>query len=489
VTVTTAKPPHVFGRDREWAELDQFATPGSPGARLAVVYGRRRQGKSFLLQDLVRVHGGFYWEAAQQSRSQNLEAFSNAWATYCSSPGRPRFMTWSDALEAVFSQPARSNGQPNVVVFDEVGYLVETATEFPSILQRFFGPEAERTGTTAMIVCGSVMSHITRLFSAGKPLRGRQTRNLRIDPFGYRESAEFWGLAGNPDAAFRLHALIGGTPAYRRFADGEAPKGGNVDRWAVKHLLNPASPLFQEGEILVAEDPTLVDKALYWSVLNAIADGQRRRGDVAEAIGRPSGWLTQSLNVLVAGAWIEQRRDPLHAKASTLLLTDPILRTHRVLIAAERFRLERGNAQAVWDDSQTRLATAVYAPHLEWMAADWLGRHASSESAGGTVRLAGPAVLRSGGRSYQLDVVVSEPGPNDADRVCAVGEVKAENAPMGEAELHRLDEVIGALRTRQAPMVKRLLVARRGFTAELKRTARRRGDIELIDLDRLYDGT
>jgi hypothetical protein len=69
----------------------------------------------------------------------------------------------------------------------------------------------------------TLLGRVPGVLPAGKPLRGRQTRNLRIDPFGYRESAELWGLAGNPDAAFWLHALIGGTPAYRRFADGEAP--------------------------------------------------------------------------------------------------------------------------------------------------------------------------------------------------------------------------------------------------------------------------
>lgn len=282
--------------------------------------------------------------------------------------------------------------------------------------------------------------------------------------------------------------MIGGTPAFRRFAGEEKPTGGNIDRWAMRHLLNPASPLFHEGETLIAEDPPLNDKALYWSVLNAVADGHRRRGGIAQAVDRPSGSLSQSLKVLAEGSWIEQRSDPLHAKASTILLTEPMLRTHRVLIAAERYRLERGNVQAVWEDAQPRLARAVYAPHLEWLAADWLGRHASAETAGGMLRLAGPAMLRSGGRTMQLDLVVVEPNDHDSDQVCAVGEVKAEQTPMGKAELDRLDEAIAALRARTAPSVRRLLVARRGFTAELRREARRRGDVELIDLERLHEG-
>ena len=202
--------------------------------------------------------------------------------------------------------------------------------------------------------------------------------------------------------------------------------------------------------------------------------------------------LAASPNPLVAaaeGAWIEQRIDPLHSRASTVLLTEPMLRTHRLVIAAERYRLERGQAQTAWEDAQPRIARAIYGPHLEWMASEWLGRYASPESAGGMLRVAGPAVLRSGGRVFQLDVVVVEPTDQGADRICAVGEVKAEQTPMGMSELARLDDAIASLRAKTAPTVRRLLVARRGYTAELKREARRRGDVELIDLARLYDGS
>ncbi|WP_405087176.1 hypothetical protein [Microbispora sp. NBC_01389] len=47
------KPQHVFDREREWAGLVSFASDASPGARLGVVSGRRRQGKSYLLQALA----------------------------------------------------------------------------------------------------------------------------------------------------------------------------------------------------------------------------------------------------------------------------------------------------------------------------------------------------------------------------------------------------------------------------------------------------
>ena len=476
------KPSDVFGREAEWSLLVDHLVGPRAGSQLAVVLGRRRQGKSALLVAAAEATGGFYWEAAQQSREQNLEAFGEAWGRYVGAPAPLRFSGWQDALDALFSQPSVR------LLLDEVGYLVETAPEFPSLLQRHFGPVAEQRGSARVVLCGSVVAQMTRLFAVNAPLRGRQHLRIDVAPFDFREAAEFWGLQANPDAAFRLHALVGGTPAYRRYAGGRTPERGNVDKWAIRHLLDPSSPLFHEGQLLVSEDPTLVDQSLYWSVLGAVADGNARRGDIAAAVGRTSPALAQSIDVLAAGRWIEQRRDPFHQRSTTIALTEPILRMYRTLIAPERARLLAGRAADVWNDAQPRLARRVLAPHLEWMANDWMIRFASADTAGGGIRSSTPGVLRPRTRAWQIDVVALAPDRNDVDRVVAIGEVKATREPVGLQELTRLDEIAGGLGDRAAPMVKRLLVGRAGFTAELGREARRRADVELVDLDRLYGG-
>lgn len=478
------KPTGIFHRDREWSELVEFVGSSQVGNQLAVVLGRRRQGKSLLLQNLAAAAGGFYWEAAQQSRAQNLLSFARAWAQWRALPV-PRLDGWESALDLVLGEDIGSS----LLIFDEVGYLIETAPEFPSLLQRHLGPTPTPGRNARVVLCGSVFAQMTKLLAAGAPLRGRQRHNLRIDPFDYRTAAAFWGLDGNLDAAFRMHSLVGGTPAYRRFAGDEAPRRGDVGAWAVRHLLSPSSPLYREGELLVAEDSTLVDKAIYWSVLNAVADGYRRRQDLATAVGRSANALGEPLKVLAAGGWIELRPDPLHRNASTVLLTEPILRTQRILLAPERARLDRGMAQEVWEDAQPRLARLAYGPQLEWLAAEWCYRYAAPESLGGSPRLVAPAVLRSGGDTFQLDLVITEAGSNERDRICAIGEVKAGTEPVGVGELERLDELQPRLRDRALPTTKRLLVARAGFTAELRRLTRRRTDVELVDLERLYAGS
>ena len=120
-----------------------------------------------------------------------------------------------------------------------------------------------------------------------------------IPTLDYRDAAEFWGVT-DPVLAIKVHAIVGGPPAYRReFARDDSPAGpDDFDGWVTRTVLNPASPLFREARYLLADEPDLRDVGLYHSVLTAIAEGNNSRGGIASYIGRKSGDLAHPLNVL-----------------------------------------------------------------------------------------------------------------------------------------------------------------------------------------------
>ncbi|MGH3275509.1 MAG: hypothetical protein ACRDNZ_14455 [Streptosporangiaceae bacterium] len=74
----TAKPDHVFDREREWAGLTSFASNPHGEAMLGIVSGRRRQGKSFLLEALTSVTGGLYFPALEETEAVSLRTFTSA---------------------------------------------------------------------------------------------------------------------------------------------------------------------------------------------------------------------------------------------------------------------------------------------------------------------------------------------------------------------------------------------------------------------------
>ncbi len=106
------KPADVFDRDEEWADLAEFAGSSLPGLRIAVVYGRRRQGKSYLLRRVADAVGGLYHLATEQAEAISLRRFGDSLASWAGlSAGAFGFSGWEQALgtaaEVIAAAPSR----------------------------------------------------------------------------------------------------------------------------------------------------------------------------------------------------------------------------------------------------------------------------------------------------------------------------------------------------------------------------------------------
>jgi uncharacterized protein len=486
------KPKVVFGRDVEWGQLDEFHRSARVGHRLAIVYGRRRQGKTLLLRAMVKETNGFYWQARQQSSAQNLASFEVALGEAAGAPTGLRLAGWDDALSTLLrvmaSRPADAG---RLAVIDEVGYLLATEPSIPSHLQALLAPVSESSSQPGarLVLCGSAFGEMRRLIDTHAPLRGRHDMELVVRPFDYRESAHYWGLHANPDAAFRLHALVGGTPAYREYAGGDLPSDGDIDGWAARNLLKTSSPLYREGRVVIGEDTALADQGLYWGVLGAIADGARTRGEITEALGRSQTSLGYALDTVVEAGWVVAEQDPLRQRGTNYHLDEPIVRFQRLVTEPNDARVSlRRDSTEVWKESLPCIRSQIHGPHLERLARLWTLGWASDQTLDGRVNAVGPSVVTLKKQRHQLDLVATEMTPRGGRRVLAIGEVKADGSPVGVDQLARLDALAAGVKELATAPLKRVLVARSGFTSELQTAARRRGDVELVDLHRLYNG-
>src|SRR5579872_1557361 len=282
-----AKPPRIFDRDREWAGLAAFTTDGSPGATLGVVSGRRRQGKSFLLQEMAQQTGGLYFAATEATEAESLRLLADALLAHTRQPIESPFRDWNDAIRYFFHA---FTDEPHLVVIDEFPFLSKVSPALPSIIQRELGPGgAGHASSVRLILCGSAMSFMGHLLAGRAPLRGRAGLELVIQPFRYRDAAAFWEIT-DPHQAILMHSVVGGTPAYRReFVRGDAPSGpDDFTPWLLRTVLNPQTPLFREARYLLAEETDIREPALYHSVLAAIATGSTTNGAIASYIGRKS---------------------------------------------------------------------------------------------------------------------------------------------------------------------------------------------------------
>jgi AAA+ ATPase superfamily predicted ATPase len=485
-----AKPNRLFGRESEWRDLTEFAASGEQGATLGLVYGRRRQGKTLLLESLALELGGFMFAATQQSQAQNLADLGAAYAAYRGLRQPVIFPDYREALAELFRL---GEERPTTVVVDEFPYLVAVTPALPSYVQQALSPlgHARKRTKTRMILCGSALTTMSQLLGGGAPLRGRARLELVVRPFGFREAAEFWDVAGDPELAFRLNALTGGTPAYKEMCGGSAPRSlADFDRWVQRRLLNPASAMFREGGLLLREEPSISDPTSYAAVLSAISAGSSRRSEIAAALGRPSSAIGHLLTGLADIGLIEQTDDALRGKRTAFGIAEPVVRLHQLLTARYEPELVAGRADRVWERSAPTIAAKVYGPHFENLARQWCRHHASEQTLGGPPSAVRPTQIScpEHKEGHELDIVVAD-DPGSTGRVTAIGEAKSTNAPVDMRQLRRLDHLRGLLPSARIDRQPRLLLfSRSGFTPDLTDEALARPDVDLIDLARIYRG-
>ncbi len=483
----------MFDRDVEWMELTAFASDERPGATLGVVSGRRRQGKTFLLRALCEATGGFYFAADEGTDGESLRQLGAALGAHLKLPSALRLGSWHEAFDALL---ALGNEHPVAVVIDEFPYLTRANPALPSILQNALAPRrAEREGSRSrLLLCGSAMTFMGTLLAGNAPLRGRAGLELVVPTLDYQLAAQFWDIT-DPALAVRVHAIVGGTPAYRReFARDDTPAGADdFDDWVNRTVLNPASPLFREARYLLAAEPELHEMGLYHSVLAAIADGNATRGGIATYTGRKSGDLAHPLNVLMDCGLVRRQPDAFRDNLSTYEVAEPLITFYHAVMRPIWSDLAHvRNSSLLWGRSQRRFSGNVLGPHFEQLCRHWTRYFAAEEVTGGFPARVDPGTVNDPGnrKTCQVDIAAFGFEGNDRQTLLAIGEVKWHET-MGQAHLERLRHIRGLLTAqgRHGAATARLLCfSGAGFTAELVDEAARSADLRLVTPADLYTG-
>ena len=485
-------PVGVFDRDNEWDRLHAFATGGGDVTRIAVVYGRRRMGKSFLLRQLVEECGGFYDQALEQEAKPARDRIASIWAQERGLPpgSAPNFTEWEVALRAVFDNP--NVDRPRLVVLDEFPYLDATSPELQSVIQLITDDARARPSprsATRLVLCGSALSVMTKMIDGNAPLRGRAMLEMAVQPFDYRMAADYWGLTGQPDVAFNLDAVLGGTPGYRDLLEtvGVPASVDELGEWLGAGVLEPGHALFREDEYLIAEDRSLGDRALYQSIITAIANGEVTVTNIAASVGRAASAMARPLKALERAGFIIGRPDMLKDRRPLYELTDPIVRFHHAVTRPDIARFEARDTTTAWAAADDRFRTHVLGPHFENVARAWTAHFASQDTTAGPVTQTGHARVscREHKFEHELDVVTL-----NGNTVTLIGEAKYTAKERTVGDLNRLGHIRDLVgQSTKTPIKLAVYAGRGGFHQDLIDVGASRGDVELVDLDRLYYGS
>ncbi len=330
-------------RDAELAFLER--KHAEPGAKLVVIYGRRRVGKTALIKRFMEGKRGAYILCTRDSMGENALELRRKFAALT---GKEYFMSmataslgellralaeevgeWAGAgtgAEAATGTGANAGARAGkgsegcagrfVLAMDELPYLIELDPGVTSTLQKAWDEHLSKTGCM-LILCGSSVGMMERdVMGAGSPLYGRRAGDWRLDPLQPGAvPLMFPGMSA--EEAFKAWAIFGGTPFYlAQYDPAKGIEGSIEDR-----VLSKGEVLFNEPMVLLREE--FREPRVYSLILKQISLGYRSLGELSQVTGLDRGNLSKYLGALEATKLIRHVLPLGQRKRGQYLIDDP----------------------------------------------------------------------------------------------------------------------------------------------------------------------
>ena len=487
----------MIDRDEERAELDALLRRGRPA--LALLTGRRRVGKTYLLANAWPSDDLFLYTAAQTTPELNRQQLLRDLAAWAGEELHPDdYPTWRTVFRLVVEMARRrAEGEPprrTVLVLDEFQYLADGdagVAEVASELNAVWEQIATRPSPSLpllIVLSGSAVSTMEALAGGGAPLYGRFAGHQKLHPFNYWHAAALAPFRDLRDRAL-LYGIFGGTPRYLAAVDTRRSLAHNV----AELMLSPRGEVRLLVETALDQEEGLRDVPKYRAILRAVADGCTLRNDIAQRVGLANDTaLREKILTLVQLGYLEERRnvDARPKEAVRYCIADAAFRFYHRFVAPNASVLERYAPADIWKESVAPELNAYMGLEFERIATQAYDRRAGA--------LTLPIVSRWGRwegvdrarRSLEIDVVAPL-----SDGRTMTGAIKWDAAPVGAGvhlgHLEMLRRAADAGRTwaqdALEPAAPLFYVAAGGFTRAFRDEAEASGHpLILWTLDDLY---
>ncbi len=293
-----------IGRERELNSLEKLYA--SDKFEFAVIYGKRRVGKTALINHFIRNKKAIYFMGVESNDKQNLENFSKNILEYgVGIQADTAFLSFQAALEYVFQLAEKER---LILAIDEYPYVARSSRSLASTLQLLIDKYKENS-KLMLILCGSSMSYMEDHVLAYKaPLYGRRTAQMKMLPFDFADACRYFKNFSDEDKAL-IYGIVGGTPQYLLQMDDKLSIEENIKNT----FLNPTSSLFEEPENLLKQE--VREPALYNAIITAIATGSARMAEISTKVGAETSVCAAYLKNLLALGLV-QKETPYGEKAS-----------------------------------------------------------------------------------------------------------------------------------------------------------------------------
>lgn len=440
---------------------------------LVIIYGRRRVGKTSLINEFIRRHDGFnlYFLATQESELQNLTAFKMQVAEKTGNELlKSADVDWLTVLKILADYKTEER---KIIVLDEFQYLGSANSAFPSIIQKAWDTVL-KDANVMLILCGSLVTLMKQqTLEYSSPLYGRRTAQIKLKQIRFSYYGEFFPSLSEEEL-IPFYAVTGGVPKYVESFE----NSGDVYEAIRKNILNRQSYLYEEPYFLLQNEVSEIGS--YFSVIRAIAMGNHKLADISAYINIKQTSLTKYLKILMDLDLIEREvpvteKNPEKSKMGLYRITDNFISFWFQFVYPYRSFLERGEESYVMEQLQ-KMFVPNYASFIyEEVCREKMWQFASD-----------------GIWDFRFDRIGRYWGPicgevdllaiDTAGRNMIIGECKYSNSPKGLEVLHSIEEKADKLKNSAGcDNIKYIIFSKSGFTKGLLEEAEHNPDLTLVN--------
>lgn len=279
-----------IGRKRELDKLNTLYT--SNAFEFVVFYGRRRVGKTTLINEFIKDKKAVYYMAVEGTKKENLGGLSKALLMLGESiSGHLEFSSFEALLEHI--DTLADSKERLIIAIDEFPYLAESYPAISSMLQSHID-RCWKNSRLFLVLCGSSMSFMEeQVLGYKSPLYGRRTAQFKLHPFTFFEARAMLTEYTSEEQAV-LYGVTGGIPEYLSRIQSTA----SVDENIIRLFFDESGRLFDEPANLLKQE--LKEPATYHSIITAIAGGASRLNEIATKTGLETSGCSSQLKSLIS---------------------------------------------------------------------------------------------------------------------------------------------------------------------------------------------
>ena len=224
----------LIGREKECTELKRCYD--ADRSEFVIVYGRRRVGKTFLVdQYFSGVYDFSFVGGHKLPKQRQLRNFAKALKKYSKAEKEQKFADWFEAFDALEEYwESLSWDRKKVVCIDEMPWIDSVKSDFVDALENFWNSWAARRNDILFIASGSATSWmVDKLIENQGGLHARITSSIYLRPFNLRETEQYLlskHCKWDRYQILQCYMILGGIPFYLSLLEVNNSLVQNIDK-------------------------------------------------------------------------------------------------------------------------------------------------------------------------------------------------------------------------------------------------------------------